>query len=112
VAKPDCHEETGTYFRWWTAISVLTSGRQFSDTIIYTPEGVEEKYGLRPDQLVDLKALIGDKSDNIPGVHGIGDKSATALLQKYGSLEAIYNHLDEVKPDRTRKALEEARPAR
>jgi DNA polymerase-1 len=89
------------------AISVLTSGRQFSDTIIYTPDGVEEKYGLRADQLVDLKALVGDKSDNIPGVHGIGDKGATALLQKYGSLEAIYKHLDAVTPDRTRKALEE-----
>jgi DNA polymerase I len=89
------------------AISVLTSGRQFSDTIIYTPEGIEEKYGLGPDQLVDLKALVGDKSDNIPGVHGIGDKGATALLQKYGSLEAIYSHLNEVTPDRTRKALEE-----
>jgi DNA polymerase I len=92
------------------AISVLTSGRQFSDTIIYTPQGVEEKYGLRPDQLVDLKALVGDKSDNIPGVRGIGDKGATTLLQKYGSLEAIYSHLDEVTPDRTRKALEEGKP--
>jgi DNA polymerase-1 len=91
------------------AISVLTSGRQFSDTIIYTLEGIEEKYGLRPDQLVDLKALVGDKSDNIPGVHGIGDKGATALLQKYGSLEAIYSHLSEVMPDRTRNALEEGK---
>jgi DNA polymerase-1 len=91
------------------AISVLTSGRQFSDTIIYTPEGVEEKYGLRPDQLVDLKALVGDKSDNIPGVRGIGDKGATTLLQEYGSLEAIYSHIDEVAPDRTRRALEEGR---
>jgi DNA polymerase-1 len=92
------------------AISVLTSGRQFSDTIIYTPEGIEEKYGLSPDQLVDLKALVGDKSDNIPGVHGIGDKGATTLLQKYGSLEAIYGNISEVTPDRTRKALEEGKP--
>jgi DNA polymerase-1 len=91
------------------AISVLTSGRQFSDTIIYTPGSVEEKYGLRPDQLVDLKALVGDKSDNIPGVRGIGDKGATTLLQEYGSLEAIYSHIDEVAPDRTRRALEEGR---
>jgi DNA polymerase-1 len=88
-------------------ITVLTSGRQFSDTIMYTPELVEEKYGLRPDQLVDLKALVGDKSDNIPGVRGVGDKGATNLLQKYGSLEDIYGHLDEVTPDRTRKALAE-----
>jgi DNA polymerase-1 len=87
-------------------ISVLTSGRKFSDTIIYDPATVQEKYGLRPDQLVDLKALLGDKSDNIPGVRGIGEKGATDLLQKYGSLDAIYARLDEVKPDRARKALE------
>jgi DNA polymerase-1 len=91
------------------AISVLTSGRQFSDTIIYTPGAIEEKYGLRPDQLVDLKALVGDKSDNIPGVYGIGEKGATVLLQKYGTLDALYEHLDEVTPERTRKALEEGR---
>jgi DNA polymerase-1 len=88
-------------------IAVLTSGRQFSDTIVYTPPSVQEKYGLRPDQLVDLKALVGDKSDNIPGVRGIGEKGATALLQQYGSLQAIYEHLDDVKPDRAHKALVE-----
>ncbi len=86
-------------------ISVLTSGRKFSDTIIYDPAAVQEKYGLRPDQLVDLKALLGDKSDNIPGVKGIGEKGATDLLQKYGSLDAVYAHLDEVKPDRLKNAL-------
>ncbi len=90
-------------------IQVLTSGRQFSDTLIYDPAAVEAKYGLRPDQLVDLKALVGDKSDNIPGVRGIGEKGATDLLQKYGTLDAVYAHLDEVKPDRTQKALREGR---
>ena len=89
--------------------TVLTSGRIFSDTIFYTPQTVQERYDLRPDQLVDLKALIGDKSDNIPGVRGIGEKGATALLREYGSLEAIYQHLDQVKPDRTKKALAEGR---
>ena len=68
-----------------------------------------QKYGLRPDQLVDLKALVGDKSDNIPGVRGIGEKGATDLLQKYGTLDAVYEHLDEVKPDRARNALTEGR---
>ncbi len=92
-------------------IHVLTSGRQFSDTIIYDPATVQEKYGLRPDQLLDLKALVGDKSDNIPGVRGIGEKGATELLQKYGSLDAIFAHLDEVKPERARKALIENREA-
>ncbi|MCX7707163.1 MAG: DNA polymerase I [Anaerolineae bacterium] len=92
-------------------VRVLTSGRQFSDTIIYDPATVQEKYGLRPDQLLDLKALVGDKSDNIPGVRGIGEKGATELLQKYGSLDAIFAHLDEVKPERARKALVENREA-
>jgi DNA polymerase-1 len=86
-------------------IHVLTSGRQFSDTIIYDPRAVLDKYHLRPDQLVDYKALVGDKSDNIPGVRGIGEKSAVALLQKYDTLDAIYAHLAEVTPERTRKAL-------
>ncbi len=92
-------------------IHVLTSGRQFSDTIIYDPATIQEKYGLRPDQLLDLKALVGDKSDNIPGVRGIGEKGATELLQKYGSLDQILAHLDEVKPERARKALAENRDA-
>lgn len=90
-------------------VRVLTSGRQFSDTIIYDPATVQEKYGLRPDQLVDFKALVGDKSDNIPGVRGIGEKTAAELLQKYETLDNIYAHLDEIKPDRVRKALEAGR---
>jgi DNA polymerase-1 len=56
-----------------------------------------EKWGLEPSQLVDLKALEGDSSDNIPGVAGIGKKTATDLLQQYGDLDAIYEHLDEIK---------------
>lgn len=88
---------------------VLTSRWRFSDTVTYDLAGVEERYGLKPEQLVDLKALIGDKSDNIPGVSGIGEKTATQLLQKYGSLENIYAHLDEITPARYRSALEQGR---
>jgi len=88
-------------------IRVLTSGRRFSDTVIYDEERVQQRYGLSPDQLVDYKALVGDKSDNIPGVPGIGPKTATKLLQKYGSLEGIYEHLEEITPERIRRALEE-----
>lgn len=86
-------------------ITVLTSGRRFSDTILYTPTAVKERYGLKPAQLVDYKALVGDKSDNIPGVPGIGDKSAVQLLQRWGDLDTIYAHLDEVTPSRVREAL-------
>ena len=88
---------------------VLTSRRVFSDTIVYDLEGIENRYGLKPQQLIDYKALTGDTSDNIPGVRGIGDKTATKLLQQYGSVEGIYAHLDEVESSRFRKALEEGR---
>ncbi|MCB0254794.1 MAG: DNA polymerase I [Caldilineae bacterium] len=89
--------------------TVLTSGRRFSDTIYYTPDKVRERYKLAPKQLIDFKALIGDKSDNVPGVRGVGEKGATGLLQTYGNLEAIYDHLDEITAKRTRTALEEGR---
>ena len=88
---------------------VLTSRRSFSDTIVYDQEGIEERYGLQPHQLIDYKALVGDTSDNIPGVRGIGKKTATQLLQQYGSVEEIYAHLDEVESSRFRNALEQGR---
>ncbi len=77
-------------------VTVLTSGRRFSDTLRYTPEAVREKYGLEPPQLIDLKALMGDTSDNIPGVRGVGEKGGIGLLQKYGTLDNLYAHLDEL----------------
>ncbi len=86
-------------------IWVLTSGRKFSDVIIYTPEKVQERYKLSPRQIVDYKALVGDKSDNIPGVRGIGDKTAVKLLQQWGDLDTIYAHIDEITPTRVRNAL-------
>ena len=89
--------------------TVLTSGRRFSDTIFYTPQSVQEKYGLAPKQLIDLKSLIGDKSDNVPGVKGVGEKGATELLQRYGSVDSVYEHLDEITAKRTREALEAGR---
>lgn len=63
---------------------------------IYDPELVERRYGVTPSQFVDYKALIGDKSDNLPGVNGIGEKGASKLLQKYADLEGVYAHLDEL----------------
>jgi DNA polymerase-1 len=70
-----------------------------------TEEDVVKKLGIRPRQVVDYKALVGDKSDNIPGVAGVGEKTAIALLQKYGTLDGIYEHLDEIEP-RWNKKLE------
>ncbi len=87
---------------------VLTSRWRFSDTVTYDLDGVKLRYGLVPNQLVELKALMGDKSDNIPGVRGVGEKTATKLIQEYGTLEAIYAHLDEVQT-RFRNKLEAER---
>lgn len=68
----------------------------YKNAKIYTPELVEKRYGVTPEQFVDYKALIGDKSDNLPGVNGIGEKGAAKLLQKYQTLAGIYEHLDEL----------------
>ena len=71
--------------------------RPFGGPKLYNRETFREKYKLEPAQLVDLKALQGDSSDNIPGVRGVGEKTATPLIAKYGSLPELYKHLDEVK---------------
>jgi len=88
---------------------VLTSRWRFSDTVVYDVKGVQDRYdGLEPEQLVDYKALMGDKSDNIPGVYGVGEKTATKLLKKYGSLDKVYEHLEEIST-RFRNRLEDGR---
>ena len=66
------------------------------DANYITDQDVIRKLGVRPDQVVDYKAIVGDKSDNIPGVPGVGEKTAVALLEKYGTLDAIYEHLEDV----------------
>lgn len=68
-----------------------------NETKIFTPESFEEKYGISPDKFVDVKALMGDSSDNIPGVKGIGEKGALKLISEYGSLEKIYDDVDNIK---------------
>lgn len=80
-------------------------GRTFSDTILYDEQAVEARYNLKPQQLADLKGLKGDPSDNIPGVPGIGEKTAQKLLQEFGSIEEIYRRIDDVNPPRVREIL-------
>ena len=88
---------------------LLPRGR-YGDETLYGPREVEERYdGLSPEQLIDHKALCGDSSDNIPGLRGIGDKTATSLLKEYGTIEGIYEHLDEIAAKRPRQALEGSR---
>ena len=72
---------------------------------------VEEKYGIRPDQVIDYKALVGDPSDNYPGVMGIGPKTASTLLKEYGTLENLYTHLGDVKPELSQKLAQDAEQA-
>ncbi|MDM8529991.1 DNA polymerase I [Anaerolineales bacterium HSG25] len=75
-------------------INVVISGRKFSDRILYDEEKVQERYGVTPNQLIDLKGLVGDSSDNIPGVKGIGEKGGAKLIQKYSTLDNIYANMD------------------
>lgn len=102
---------------------ILTSDRDtyqlLSDRIVVltpderriTPDYLRDRYGVGPEQWVDFRALTGDPSDNIPGVKGIGAKTAAKLLERWGSLDDIYAHLDEVTPPGVRKKLEEGKEA-
>jgi len=86
-------------------VRVVTPGKTFSEPIVYDDARVVERYGIRPAKLRDWKALVGDTSDEIPGVAGIGKKSATELLQRFHSLDAVYRHLDSIESKRVRNAL-------
>jgi DNA polymerase-1 len=87
-------------------IRLLIPRGRYGDDTLYGPEELSERYnGLTPEQLIDHKALVGDNSDNIPGLRGIGDKTATSLLKKYGTIDSIYEHLDEIKNKRQHGAL-------
>jgi len=84
----------------------LPPGRYQREPTIYDIAGVKEKYGISPPRIVDLKALMGDSSDNIPGVAGVGEKTAIRLLQQYGDLDNIYAHVEEVKTRFRNKLIE------
>src|SRR6185312_16213262 len=71
---------------------VYTMRRGFTDTMIYDLDALRERYGVDPKQFIDLKALKGDASDNIPGVEGVGEKTAKDLITTYGSLDEVYNN--------------------
>ncbi len=95
-----------------TKIHLLHTAKGGADAIVeYDPERVFARYGLAPEQMVDFKSLKGDSSDNIPGVPGIGEKTASKLIATFGSLEQLYQRLDEVEPARIREALAANRDA-
>ncbi|HUW44587.1 MAG TPA: 5'-3' exonuclease H3TH domain-containing protein, partial [Dehalococcoidia bacterium] len=90
-------------------VKTLAPRQTFTDTVLYDEEAVEQKYGIKPKQLPDLKALAGDVSDNIPGLPGVGPKTAAKLLQQYGSLRGIYDHIEDITPSKLQDTLREYR---
>ncbi|MGH2542215.1 MAG: 5'-3' exonuclease, partial [Ardenticatenaceae bacterium] len=89
--------------------TILYPTRSMREAERYDAARLHAKWGIRPEQVTDFKALVGDASDNIPGVRGIGEKSATALLGQFDTLDAIYHNLAVVAPARARTALEAGR---
>jgi DNA polymerase-1 len=90
-------------------ISIFRPAHRGEDFDPITPETFEEKHGIKPIQFIDMLALMGDSSDNVPGVHGIGPKTASKLIQKYGSVENLLEHAEEVSGKRAREGLLEHR---
>ncbi len=84
---------------------LMTTRMGVQSTVIYDPARIHERYGLDPGQMIDFKALKGDSTDNIPGIPGVGDKTAAKLLVDFGSLEGVFARLDEVRPDKLRDKL-------
>lgn len=78
-------------------VSQVISKKGLTEVEIFTPENMVEKLGIRPEQIPDYKGLVGDSSDNIPGIPGVGDKTAIKLLADYGNLENVLGHVDEIK---------------
>jgi DNA polymerase-1 len=93
-------------------VCLMMTPRGVADVNVYTPARVEARYGVTPDQVPDFIGLKGDTSDNIPGVPGIGDKTAGQLIAQYGSLEAVIEHAGELSPARKKNITEHADIAR
>jgi DNA polymerase-1 len=90
-------------------VRLMTTRSGVENTVMYDVAKIDERFGLRPDQMIDYKSLKGDPTDNIPGVPGVGEKTAAKLIRDYGTLESMYERLDEVKPDKLRDKLAEFR---
>lgn len=84
---------------------VVLTKRGITETKIYDVDTLKEEYGITPKQMIDLKGLMGDKSDNIPGIDGVGEKTALKYIQKYGSIEGLYEHVDEISGKKTKQKV-------
>ena len=90
-----------------TTVLLAATSRGHSETKVMDKAAIQEAYGVLPRQLIDVKSLMGDTSDNIPGVKGIGEKTALSLVQKFGSMEGVYEHIDDpaIKPKQRENLL-------
>ncbi|EWG10497.1 DNA polymerase I [Cytobacillus firmus] len=89
------------------AVTVSITRKGITDIEEYTPAHIEEKYGITPDRIIDMKGLMGDSSDNIPGVPGVGEKTALKLLKEFGTLEELLDSADKVSGKKLKEKLEE-----
>ena len=90
-----------------TKIRIPKTKRTGTEIEDYNASEVKEKYLVTPKEFIDVKALMGDASDNIPGIPGVGEKTATKIIAEYGSIENAYGHLEEIKPNKARESLRE-----
>jgi DNA polymerase I len=90
-------------------VRLMTTRSGVENTVIYDVERIDERFGLRPDQMIDYKALKGDPTDNIPGVPGVGEKTAAKLIREFGDLESLFSRIDEVTPEKLRDKLRDHR---
>lgn len=90
-----------------TTVLLASSSMGRSQTVVMDTDAIQEKYGIAPKQLIEVKSLMGDTSDNIPGVKGIGEKTALSLVQRFGTLDAVYEHIDDnfIKPKQRENLL-------
>ena len=86
-------------------VNVLYTKKGISETVNYTRDLIMEDYGLTPEQLIDLKALMGDKSDDIPGIPGVGEVTAKKLLEEYHTLDGVYENIDKMKQNKTTEKI-------
>lgn len=90
-------------------VTVALTRKGITQIDVYDEKGIEERYGITPEQIIDMKGLMGDSSDNIPGVPGIGEKTALKLLKEYGSVEKVLESIDEISGKKMKERLEEHR---
>jgi DNA polymerase-1 len=90
-------------------VRLMTTRSGVENTVMYDIDRIDERFGLRPDQMIDYKALKGDPTDNIPGVPGVGEKTAAKLIREFGDLDTLFSRLDDVTPEKLRDKLRDHR---